>query len=89
MKISLFQKPPLVHLSLECMGHVIVDERVDGGVDIAESVTHQLTLSYYLVQDDSRLLRQTVKVGVPEVIANNSFLWISLNLSGYINKLKI
>ena len=69
MKISLFQKPPLVHLSLECMGHVIVDERVDGGVDIAESVTHQLTLSYYLVQDDSRLLRQTVKVGVPEVIA--------------------
>ena len=60
------------------MGHVIVDERVDGGVDITESVTHQLTLSYYLVQDDSRLLRQTVKVGVPEVIANNSF---SLDIS--------
>ena len=48
---------------------MIVDDGVDGGVDIAQGVAHQLALGNHLVQDHAALLRQTVKVGMPKIFS--------------------
>ena len=58
----------LYYLLLECLGHGVVDERVDGRVDIAHGVAHNHAMGQELVDRWLVTAGDVFKVQVAEAV---------------------